>query len=793
MAWTPALADPPPAPPPAAGISSFASAAGVIDFTSEPGAAAFRRGDQAVLVFDTPEVPDLTDLRASPAFATATLLSLPDSQVITFPLPPAYALALTPVSAGWRIAVVRPPARLPPAPLGGTSLLSFSMQSANQSVIIADPTSGTDLLIGTVRQADDAADYAESGPGFAVLPAWLGVVVVPQADNLNLNASLQGFELVSDAPEGLPLGAPPQVQPALSPSPSGPAEPLRLPQGTTVELRQRLLTDQHAVAVLPALGRLSGQLALARDMLALGMGPETVAVLDTAIRENPAAGDNGDIARMRAIAVVISHRSQPDEFRAAGIVPDAELAFWQALAQLDDGQAAKAVPALIAGLGQFESYPESLRHTMDAQLAEALVENGQMRAAQQLCASDPNNPGLDLARADILEKTGQSQAALMAYQALVRGPDVRMAALAHARVIELQLAMGRLTTAQAADALDAQLFEWRDKRHERHLRLRIAALRAASRQWPQAFTMLQSARALFSRHRPEIDRLRSEMFMTMLSGNGLASLSPIDALAVLQQNQDLIAQQNGNAQLIALLAERLKALDLPGAAVPMLTQLIRALPSGPSRASLGATLAQVDLDAGSPVAALADLAQTQADYLPPDLAAHRAILTAKAQADAGNAIAAVSALAPSPPPAANQLPMPVDPQTLAMQASIAEQSGQWAAAEQALTQIVNQSVPASGVLTPSQESLLLRLATAAAHNNDTATLNTLDAQYATRVENDPAGQMFAALVTPPLSGDQGLAQALHEISRLEALPAMVDAVVGMPPAEPPAKPAPAMR
>jgi hypothetical protein len=474
---------------------------------------------------------------------------------------------------------------------------------------------------------------------------------------------------------------------------------------------------------------------------------------------------------------VLSHHSQPDDFTAPGLVPGTELAFWRAAGALEQGKTGQAIPGLIAGLPLFETYPDTLRDPLTAEIAEALADNGQLRAATQLVDSDPDNQRLDLARAKILEDQGQRRTALAAYQALARGADDRVAALANARVVELRLAAGQLSAAQAADALDAQLFDWRAPQHERHMRLRVAELRAAAGQWPQAFTALATARALFPGHRRQIDAIRAALFLKMLGGNAFSQLSPIEAVAVLQQNPDLIPT-GGGTRIVNLLAERLDALDLPGAAAPMLSRLIRSVPPGTAQAQLGATLAQVDLDAGSPVAALADLSQTDADNLPPDLAAQRNMLAAKAQAAGGNAIAAVNTLAQAAPP--GLVPAPVDPQTLATQAQVAEQSGQWPQAEQALATLVSQSVPAAGPLGSDQENLLLRLATAASHNNDSATLSALSSQYGARVGADAAGQMSQTLTAPSLTGDEGLNQALHEIAQLQALPALMNAVAQPP-------------
>lgn len=746
-----------------------------INFTAQPGAAAFRRGDKAILVFDTAEIPDISALQSVPAFANAALVSQQDAQIITVPLPESESLNLTPDSGGWQVAAipVTPPG-LAPAQSQNTKI-EFPMPAASKTVTISDPLTGSDLLVGTVTQANAAANFTQSGPGFAVLPSWLGVAVLPQADNLGLSITQSGFELSSTATGGLPLGT--LAVPASTEATSY-GQGLNLPNGDTAALRARMLSDLRTAATLVPLGRLTAQIALARDMIALGLGPEAKGVLLTAVLENPAAQDNGQIAGLLAVAGVLARKYNAADFTAPGITASRELSFWKAAGQMQQGSTVQAAPALAANLAIFEAYPAALRNSIDAELAESLVDANQLAAAQQLVDSDPANPALDLARAKLLERQGQTAAALTDYQRLARSNDMRVSAIAQDRAVELQLAAGSLTPGQAADALDAALFDWRAAEHERHMRLRIAQLRAQAGQWPQAFTMLQSARSRFPAQQSQIDAARAAMFLNMLASNQFAQLPPIQAVAILQQNQDLIPA-TGSANVINLLAQRLDELDLPGAAAPMLSHLIQTIPPGIARASLGARLAQVDWDAGSPVATLADLAQTQANNLPPELQAQRAILNAKAQAAAGNAVAAVTNLGPASQSPATGSPG-ADPNALQTQAEIAEQSGQWKQAEQALSALVSQSVPATGPITGDPENLLLRLATAASHNSDTGTLAALASQYGSRVGNDAAGQMFQTLTTPALTGDQGLNQALKEITQLQSLPAMVDAVTAAP-------------
>jgi hypothetical protein len=227
----------------------------MINFTSQPGAAAFRRGNDAILVFDTAEIPDISALQSTPAYQNATLVSLQDAQILTLPLPASESLNLSPSADGWQVtAVAATPLGLAPRP-SQKSQLQFPMPAANRTVTISDPLTGGDLLVGTVTQANAAANFAESGPGFSVLPSWLGVAVLPQADSLALNITASGFELSSTAPSGLQLGTLPSAADT-APAEAAPYGPgLDLPNGDTAGLRARMLSDLHAAATAAPLWR----------------------------------------------------------------------------------------------------------------------------------------------------------------------------------------------------------------------------------------------------------------------------------------------------------------------------------------------------------------------------------------------------------------------------------------------------------------------------------------------------------------------------------------------------------
>jgi hypothetical protein len=187
-----------------------------VPFEPSVGAAAFRRGDEAIVVFDERRPLDLGLLRRDGALAGASVQTLPSGTVIRLPLPPATGLALQRQATGW--VLQSGAADLPSRPIRADmsdGRLRFSANAPGQIVTIVDPASGTVLLVGTQRRPGQGVPAGRHTPEFEILPTWQGVVAEPLSDRLTLSAVRDGFALTA-MPEGLAL-APPTKQPAPEP------------------------------------------------------------------------------------------------------------------------------------------------------------------------------------------------------------------------------------------------------------------------------------------------------------------------------------------------------------------------------------------------------------------------------------------------------------------------------------------------------------------------------------------------------------------------------------------------
>ena len=77
----------------------------LLPFENTVGAAAFRRGDIGVLVFDAARPLDLAALRDDPAFGAASVHLLPAATMIVLPLAAGAELSLNREPGGWRVAI----------------------------------------------------------------------------------------------------------------------------------------------------------------------------------------------------------------------------------------------------------------------------------------------------------------------------------------------------------------------------------------------------------------------------------------------------------------------------------------------------------------------------------------------------------------------------------------------------------------------------------------------------------------------------------------------------------------
>ncbi|MGC8523863.1 MAG: hypothetical protein ACP5M5_06210 [Acidibrevibacterium sp.] len=790
--------------------AEWGGAAIVLPFAPGTGAAAFRRGSEALVVFDEVRPVDLAGLRGDPFFGHAVVQELPAGTLLRLPLAPEASLALRPSGRGWLVVeTVKPPpltpidpatelagqAAPPPAASGGlgkaegqkaaqaapaaaapnaSGAMNVTLVAHNAAhvVMLDDPQTGGNLLVGTQRSAGEGVEVARHTPEFALLPSWMGVAVEAFSDRPVLRVTKDGFLLTAGGEQpGLAVSA-------IMPGAAALARAMTLtrhfdfPDLPTAVLQRHLQAAIDDAAAVPARARGAARRDVATTMIALGLGPEAQAVLRLATLEDPAAASDPDMIGLAAIAALVAER--PAE--AAGIddprqPASDELNLWRAVRHaMLDPQSEAAAAGFAAETRLILAYPASLRARLLPLAGETMVRGGQVAAAAALLADQKGDPSLDFARALVAEKQGDGNAALALYDRLANSPDRLVHARAARRAVEMRLTSGALTPAQAAEAEDRLLYAWRGDGRELAARLRLAALRQQAGQWRQELALLRESESLFPAERPAIHARLLQAFADLLQSDGDTSLSPLDLVALVQENGDLLPDGAAGEGLVARFADQLAALDLPGQAAQVFEKLIKNATSASARAKFGARLAALRLDEHDYAGAQAALDASKGDGLSPALLAERARLAARVAAGRGNLALAMSLLADQTGVDAAET-----------RASLLEAAHDWPAAEAALAAYVTVAVPADGPLSDNSGRIVLRLASAAAQANDEARLAELAHTYGDRFAEGPLAQMFRVLTGKPVQGVGDLPQVTKGIAAARALPVALQALgTGLP-------------
>ena len=746
-----------------------------LPFAATTGAAALRRGDSALVVFDERRPVDLSPLRDDPIFGDASIALLPSATVLRVPVGPGHRLRLSRAAAGWTVTVM--PAEQGPAirPIRAEVLdgrLQLPADAPGQVVAVPDPLSGATMLVGTQRADGQGVPVDRRSPEFALLPTWQGVAVLPLTDALALRPHPEGFRLAAEADRALTVSAPESQAQAMSAAATA-SRRFDLPALPLDALHRRLQSARLAAATSPPQGRAARRRDVAEAMLALAMGPEMQAVTIATVAEDARAAEDPDIAALAAIAALLSGRTaQAEAIDDPRLTGTDEIAFWRAVraAQLEPG-APRAAAIFGSAMPLLLSYPAPLRDRLLPLALETMARGGEAKAAQAVLERLPEQAPLDLARAIVAEKAGDQAAALQLYDRITAGSDRRARALAAREAVELRLRTGALTPAQAADALERLVFAWRGDGIETALRFRVAELRAAAGSWRTALALLRELRQTFPEQDTAAARTLTDVFARSLAPGAQDAIGPLDLVALAEENADLLPAGAAGHALADRLADRLIALDLPSRAMPVLEKLVDQAPPGVARATLAGKLAGLHLDQGAPQAALAVLSGSVVEGpLPPEVLEGRTLAFARAAAATGDLRTGVAALAELGTPAA-----------LSLRAQLLEEARDWPAATAALGALIRANLPPGGMLDREQSRLVLRMAAAAAQAGDERTLASLRANLAPRLGEEPLRDLANLLSAAPVQGVADLPRAAQEARLARSAPASLRALASAPP------------
>ena len=738
----------------------------LVPFDNTTGAASFQEGNATYIVFDERRPVDLSALRADPVFSAASVQLLPKGTLFRVPIPSSYTLVLTQMSQGWRIAALTASLKQQPVTVSyADGRLNLAAEQPGDVVNVADPDTGATLLVGTQHRPGQGIAMARRSTEFVLRPTIQGVVVEPLSDAIVLKQVPTGFTLSSGL-TGLALSAPAGLSDTLMDA-ARLTRRLDFSNMPTDALMRRAIKQVGIAATSPQMAKGRKHHALAESFMALGMAAEAESLLQLAAEQDPKEAASPDTGALTAIAALLAGRpEEADALADPRLTGTDEIALWRAIRQAMGDEGSPAAAAVFAATAPLVfQYPEPIRDHILPVMIETMIQGGEIAPAARLLNQRKNDPKLAYARALMRQSEGDTDQALGMLDALAAGHDRFDRARAAVRAVELRLAARKLDKTQAADALDKLLYVWRGDAWELALRERVADLRGQTGAWRVALSTLRQAETDFPEQVASIHERLKDMFAGAMHNDGTQQLPPIDFVALMDENVDLLPDAGDDDPAEQALADRLLALDLPDRAKPVLEKLVKSAHSAVAKARYGASLAALQARDGNDAAAQATLDTSESADMPADLIEQRAILRASAVARLGN-----------PAGGADLLTAFHTVRAIEARAQILENASEWAGAKQAWAENLALTLPESGPLDEAQTRLLLRLATATARAGDDAGLMTLRQKFGDRIGAGPLADMFRLLTADPVRTASDIKRSQQELSVAASLPADLKAL-----------------
>ncbi|KQO73226.1 hypothetical protein ASF20_16015 [Methylobacterium sp. Leaf88] len=477
---------------------------------------------------------------------------------------------------------------------------------------------------------------------FELLPSRQGVAVLAQADDLLVRPDLDGVAISRESGMAVSGVARPAEAPLITLSDlavdRGPWEASQ--RGDTREL----IRDQlQAAAEAPRAARGPLRMVLARTMLANRLSLEALGVLKTAFGDDPVLAGQRDVPMLTVIGnALIGRMSDMRTGLAVEILRnDPEARLWQGYLEALEGRWSAADASFRATASVLDRYPEDLQALLRTAAAEAAVETGDWDAANRQivaatrAADRPTQERLALLRARIDEVTGQTVAALDAYERLSESGEAGVAASARLRATVLGHAAGKITVADAIERLELLALSWHGGDLEPRTISALAKLYVEAGRWRQAMMTARRADSTGT-DSPlvrDVHDMAQTLFEDLYLGERSSKLSGVEALALYFDFKEFAPLGRRGDEIVRRLSDRLVELDLLDSAGELLQHQVDHRLTGPSRAGTAARLAAIRLMDEKPLQALQTLDATYLPELPEDLRRARALLRARALSD----------------------------------------------------------------------------------------------------------------------------------------------------------------
>jgi len=745
------------------------------------GAAVFRRGGQAWVVFDSPSRIELGSLRVNgaPIISAADQVPVIGGSAVRLALDPARHLRVRRERSAWVVEI------LDAAPAAGKGIdvvadpdtgggrLVLPVKDAGKLLHVQDPEIGSTIEVVTTAAPGLGVTEARRFIDVEVLESAQGAAVRPMADQVTVEA--RAGEIVIAKPGGLRVSrdADRPRPGAVAAAPRGGRSGMfdfagwaKGPADTMAKSREELF--RRAAATSNAAAKRKARLELARFFVGNGMGPEALGVINEIARADAGKPEDVELRALRGVARVLSgeYALANDDLRHPVLDANPEVAPWLATIAAARGDWKTAQQRFRDLEAVFDPYPNWLAARMGLTAAEASLAIGDTGAASaRIGALDSRK--LDLADREavavlhgyLLKLSGDGEGAIKIWRRVRGSSDRKAAARARYALANTLYERKEATLDETIDSMERLRYAWRGDVHEFDLLRRIAQLYTERGDSRHALQTLKEA-ATYFRDIEGVDAVAKDMSVTfhhLFAEDGADKLDAVTALALFDEFRELTPTGAEGDAMARKLAERLASVDLLDDAARLLEQQVKFRLKGEEKARVGLRLATLRLADRKPKDALAALTESAAPDLPEALVHDRLLVQARALAAGGKDSDALAAIDKDDSEAADRI-----------RAAVQWRAKAWKPAADAFARLLQrEDVAAADV-----PGLVISRAAALALAGDEKEIRALYAKYADTMKKSNYNDAFNAVAGPDAGQARDFrtaARIVNEISSLEAM------------------------
>lgn len=757
------------------------------------GAAAFRRGEAAWMVFDTPAKLDVSQAPAQtsmfkglkvingPGFVAVRVASPATAQIKAWADGATWTLALGPGVQKLAIPVKaeRDPDSLAPG-------LRANVSGATKTLWLDDPVVGDKIAVVTALGPSKGVPGRRSYVDFALLPSAQGLAMEPAGPDLQL--AIEGEWVKIGRPKGLSLstvvaaagrGVKPAAQAAM-----GLPQPASMPglidyvswsrtgdNGFMARYSQLQVAAADELNKEAAGDRSAGfnaRMGLARFLVGSQLSYEAIGQLNMLMRKHQELAGDPEFRGLRGAARAMAgrYKEAENDFSVPVLADDPASSLWRGYIAAKQNDWSAAMDAFAKGGSAMNQFAPAWQSRFARAWAETAVETGKYSVAYTEVAlsiaqtSDPiEQLQTRMVQARLIEATGYPKRALPLYDAVARVGLDKLSAPAQMHAAQIRLQLGQIQPGQALTVFNGLRYRWRGDRVEVELIRNLGRLYLSQGRYREA---LETLRTISNQQiqAPEMADIRNDLsstFKALFLDGRADGMEPVQALALFYDFKDLTPIGSDGDLLVRKLARRLVDVDLLDKAAELLKYQVDNRLDGPARAQVATDLATLYLMDRKPEAAIEALNASRVSILPKDLQDQRRMIEARAWLDLNQNDHALELVAKDTSPDAE-----------GVRAEVAWRSHEWPKVGALFEKVLGDRWKKPGPLAPEQEAMLLRAGIAYSLATDDVALERLRQHFngfvdQARSQDALRVALAGAVATPTMTRDFAKVAADTEI------------------------------